>query len=210
MRRRIAFAIATAGDPELRLVIVKDGDLLDAESLEGIRDIAARRGYTALIERDRDESRQIGFTIVDGALGGAACTLDMGPIQGEARLAQARRESERADPMAARVGTKLFRDGTGRASGDGAQYVPREPRRVRRCHRLATPRRHESGYLPARWLRPGDRVVVAEIEGVVVDREVREAFQTVHFTVRTDRGAQIVFERSTEFLVRVLTVGAPS
>lgn len=72
MRRRIAFAIATAGDPELRLVIVKDGDLLDAESLEGIRDIAARRGYTALIERDRDESRQIGFTIVDGALGGAA------------------------------------------------------------------------------------------------------------------------------------------
>ncbi|WP_295851280.1 AAA family ATPase [uncultured Microbacterium sp.] len=71
MRRRIAFAIATAGDPQLRLVIVKDGDLLDAESIEAIRDLAARRGYTALIERDRDESRQIGFTIVDGALGGA-------------------------------------------------------------------------------------------------------------------------------------------
>lgn len=70
MRRRIAFAIATAGEPELRLVIVKDGDLLDAESLEGIRDIAARRGYTALVERDRDESRQIGFVIVDGALEG--------------------------------------------------------------------------------------------------------------------------------------------
>ncbi|KSU52863.1 ATP-binding protein [Microbacterium enclense] len=71
MRRRIAFAIATAGDPQLRLVIVKDGDLLDAESLESIRALAAERGYTALIERDRDESRQIGFTIVDGALGGA-------------------------------------------------------------------------------------------------------------------------------------------
>lgn len=71
MRRRIAFAIATAGDPQLRLVIVKDGDLLDAESLEAIRDLAAQRGYTALIERDRDESRQIGFTIVDGTLGGA-------------------------------------------------------------------------------------------------------------------------------------------
>lgn len=68
MRRKVAFAIATAGEPKLRLVIVKDGDLLDADSLEGIRDLAARRGYTVLVERDRDESRAIGFTIQDGAL----------------------------------------------------------------------------------------------------------------------------------------------
>lgn len=68
MRRRVAFAIATAGDPKLRLVIVKDGDLLDATSLEGIREIAEERGYTVLVERDRDESRDIGFTIQDGAL----------------------------------------------------------------------------------------------------------------------------------------------
>lgn len=72
MRRKVAFAIATAGEPKLRLVIVKDGDLLDAESLEGIRDLAARRGYTVLVERDRDESREIGFTIIDGALAGGA------------------------------------------------------------------------------------------------------------------------------------------
>lgn len=68
MRRRVAFAIATAGDPKLRLVIVKDGDLLDATSLDGIREIAEERGYTVLVERDRDESRDIGFTIQDGAL----------------------------------------------------------------------------------------------------------------------------------------------
>lgn len=68
MRRRVAFAIATAGDPKLRLVIVKDGDLLDADSLAAIRQLADERGYTVLVERDRDESRQIGFTIVDGAL----------------------------------------------------------------------------------------------------------------------------------------------
>lgn len=67
-RRRVAFAIATAGDPKLRLVIVKDGDLLDAASLDGIRELAEERGYTVLVERDRDESRQIGFTIQDGAL----------------------------------------------------------------------------------------------------------------------------------------------
>jgi ABC-type dipeptide/oligopeptide/nickel transport system ATPase component len=68
MRRRVAFAIATAGDPKLRLVIVKDGDLLDADSLAAIREMGEERGYTVLVERDRDESRQIGFTIQDGAL----------------------------------------------------------------------------------------------------------------------------------------------
>lgn len=72
MRRRIAFAIATAGDPKLRLVIVKDGDLLDAESLAAISDLAEERGYTVLVERDRDESREIGFTVRDGSLDGAA------------------------------------------------------------------------------------------------------------------------------------------
>jgi len=70
MRRRVAFAIATAGNPDLRLVIVKDGDLLDGESLAAIRSLADERGYTVLMERDRDESRRIGFTIVDGALDG--------------------------------------------------------------------------------------------------------------------------------------------
>jgi hypothetical protein len=68
MRRSVAFAIATAGDPKLRLVIVKDGDLLDADSLDDIRALAEERGYTVLVERDRDESRLIGFTIQDGAL----------------------------------------------------------------------------------------------------------------------------------------------
>lgn len=68
MRRRVAFAIATSGDPKLKLVIVKDGDLLDADSLAAIREVADERGYTVLVERDRDESRQIGFTVRDGAL----------------------------------------------------------------------------------------------------------------------------------------------
>lgn len=67
-RRKVAFAIATAGEPKLRLVIIRDGDLLDSDSLAGIRELAEERGYTVLVERDRDESRQIGFTVVDGAL----------------------------------------------------------------------------------------------------------------------------------------------
>ncbi|WP_350351916.1 ATP-binding protein [Microbacterium sp. A8/3-1] len=68
MRRRVAFAIATSGDPKLKLVIVKDGDLLDADSVAAIREIAEERGYMVLMERDRDESRRIGFTVRDGAL----------------------------------------------------------------------------------------------------------------------------------------------
>ena len=47
---------------------MKDGDLLDADSLAAIRELADERGYTVLVERDRDESRQIGFTIESGAL----------------------------------------------------------------------------------------------------------------------------------------------
>ncbi|WDH77875.1 ATP-binding protein [Microbacterium esteraromaticum] len=72
MRRRIAFAIATAGEPKLKLVIVKDGDLLDSDSLQAIADLADDRGYTVLVERDRDESRRIGFTVRDGQLADSA------------------------------------------------------------------------------------------------------------------------------------------
>ena len=67
-RMRAAFGIATAGDPKLKLVIVRNGDLLDADSLEALAQIAEERGYMALVERDRDESRAIGFTVKDGAL----------------------------------------------------------------------------------------------------------------------------------------------
>ena len=67
-QRKVAFAIATAGDPKLKLVIVRDGDLLDADSLAAVREVGEERGYTVLVERDRDESREIGFTIEDGAL----------------------------------------------------------------------------------------------------------------------------------------------
>ena len=91
MRRRIAFAIATSGDPKLKLVIVKDGDLLDADSLQDIAEVAEERGYTVLVERDRDESRRIGFTVRDGALDeglppiegiAAAAGLNVTPVGG--------------------------------------------------------------------------------------------------------------------------------
>ena len=66
-RRILAAArIATSGDPDLKLVIVSNGDLLDAESLEAVHDLAEARGFTVLMERDRDESRQVGVEIREG------------------------------------------------------------------------------------------------------------------------------------------------
>lgn len=67
-QRAIAFDLITAGEPRLRLAQIKDGDLLDGDTLAEIRRIADERGFTVLIERDRDESRDIGFVIDDGAL----------------------------------------------------------------------------------------------------------------------------------------------
>jgi DNA repair exonuclease SbcCD ATPase subunit len=64
----IAFDLMTQSKPDLRLVMIKDGDALDADTLAGIDKVASARGYIVLVERDRDDSREIGFTIVEGQL----------------------------------------------------------------------------------------------------------------------------------------------
>jgi len=66
MQRVIALDLATIGQPDLRLIVMKDGDVLDAASLAEVDRIATERGYVVLVERDRDESREIGFVVVDG------------------------------------------------------------------------------------------------------------------------------------------------
>lgn len=63
-----ALRIATSGDPKVKLVIISDGDMLDADSIELVRTVAAEKGYTVLVERDRDESREVGFEIYEGRL----------------------------------------------------------------------------------------------------------------------------------------------
>lgn len=71
-RNKAAFAIATAGSPDLRLVIVKEGDLLDEESLAEIDALAAERGYTVLIERGRPDTGDLIATFVEMVDGQAA------------------------------------------------------------------------------------------------------------------------------------------
>lgn len=71
-REEAAFAIATAGQPDLRLVIVKNGDLMDEGSLARIDEIAAERGYTVLIERGRPDVGGLVATFVEMVDGQAA------------------------------------------------------------------------------------------------------------------------------------------
>jgi hypothetical protein len=61
------------------------------------------------------------------------------------------------------------------------------------------------GRIVARYLRPGDRVEIAGVEGVIVGGQVRR--DDVHLSVRTDAGGEIVFERAEDFEVQVLGVG---
>lgn len=64
-RHKAAFSIATSGDADLKLVIVKDGDLLDEESLMEIDEVAAERGFTVLIERGRPDVNGLVATFVE-------------------------------------------------------------------------------------------------------------------------------------------------
>ena len=64
----VAFDLFTVDKPDLRIIFIKNGDLLDNTSLAGIEKLAIERGYYVIVERDRDNSGALGWTMVDGAL----------------------------------------------------------------------------------------------------------------------------------------------
>ena len=64
----VAFDLFTVDRPDLRIIFIKNGDLLDNTSLAGIEKLAIERGYYVIVERDRDNSGALGWTMVDGAL----------------------------------------------------------------------------------------------------------------------------------------------
>jgi hypothetical protein len=64
----VAFDLFTVDKPDLRIIFIKNGDLLDADSLAGIEKLAIERGYYVIVERDRDNSSALGWTMKDGAL----------------------------------------------------------------------------------------------------------------------------------------------
>lgn len=64
-RLRVALGLAMAAAPAIRVVRIKDGSLLDANSLAIVADMAAARGYQVWIERV-DTTGRVGVVMSDG------------------------------------------------------------------------------------------------------------------------------------------------
>jgi hypothetical protein len=48
------------------VLVMKSGDRIDDERLEGYRKLATERNFMVFMERDRGNSREVGFTIAEG------------------------------------------------------------------------------------------------------------------------------------------------
>jgi energy-coupling factor transporter ATP-binding protein EcfA2 len=62
---RVSCAIAMASNPEVRIILIKDGSLLDQKSLDIIEEMAQAKDYQIWIERV-DTSGKIGIVMEDG------------------------------------------------------------------------------------------------------------------------------------------------
>ena len=67
---RVSVAIAMAANPKLRVLRIKDGSLLDENSLALIADMASENDYQVWIERV-DTTGKVGVVMEDGAIVGA-------------------------------------------------------------------------------------------------------------------------------------------
>ena len=68
-RLRASVAVGLAQNPKLRIMLIRDGSLLDSESMKALEQIAADRDAQVWIERV-DESGEVGVVIEDGAIAG--------------------------------------------------------------------------------------------------------------------------------------------
>lgn len=63
---RLSAAIALASNPKLRLVLIRDGSLLDDDSMKFLAEFAEEHDAQILIERVADADSGVGIRIVDG------------------------------------------------------------------------------------------------------------------------------------------------
>jgi ABC-type histidine transport system ATPase subunit len=64
---RVSMAMAFAANPEIRIVLIRDGSLLDSEGMKLIAEMAAEQDAQVWIERV-DESGEVGVVIEDGSV----------------------------------------------------------------------------------------------------------------------------------------------
>jgi recombinational DNA repair ATPase RecF len=62
---RVSLALGMAANPDLRIMQVRDGSLLDSESMRIVEEMAAEKDYQVWVEVV-DESGEVGITIEDG------------------------------------------------------------------------------------------------------------------------------------------------
>lgn len=66
-RLKVSMSIAMSLNPELRIIRIMDGSLLDSENLKLIKDMAQEKDYQIWVEQV-DESGQVGIVIEDGEI----------------------------------------------------------------------------------------------------------------------------------------------
>lgn len=64
---KVSMAMAMAGNPELKVIIIKDGSLLDSENIKVVEELAKGRDFQVWCEVV-DETGQVGFYIEDGEI----------------------------------------------------------------------------------------------------------------------------------------------
>lgn len=64
---RVSTALAMAANPQVQVVLIREGSLLDEDSLHMVAQMAAAKGYQVWIEKV-DSSRSVGVVIEDGAV----------------------------------------------------------------------------------------------------------------------------------------------
>jgi hypothetical protein len=73
LKAALSISIATVGDPDLKLIVVRDGDALDQDSLDQLIGMAEERGFGILIDRGRpDVSEGLIATIYEVSEGNLA------------------------------------------------------------------------------------------------------------------------------------------
>lgn len=87
---RVSLAIAMAANPTLRLMLIRDGSLLDADGLQLVANMADANGYQVLVERVAGSGGPTGIVIEDGqVVDGGADDVDLDELRESAEADEA-------------------------------------------------------------------------------------------------------------------------
>lgn len=74
---RVSTALAMAQNPELRIILIREGNFLDSDAMRAVMALADEGGYQVWIERVQDEAGEIGVHMVEGRV----ASIDGKPVE---------------------------------------------------------------------------------------------------------------------------------